>query len=70
MMGRVTPAQVADRSAMPTYRIGAGNRCGRCGGEQWLVGRVTAECVFCDEVLPLDSSSSTPGVDRDDRRAN
>jgi len=55
---------------MPTYRIGAGNRCGRCGGEQWLVGRVTAECVFCDEVLPLDSSSSTPGVDRDDRRAN
>jgi hypothetical protein len=29
------------------------NHCPGCGRAQWYVGRVTAECVFCDTALPL-----------------
>ncbi len=30
------------------------NRCPGCGQRQWIIGRVTAECAFCETALPLD----------------
>ncbi len=30
------------------------NRCPSCGQRQWFIGRVTAECAFCETALPLD----------------
>ena len=30
------------------------NRCPACGQRQWIIGRVTAECAFCETALPLD----------------
>jgi hypothetical protein len=30
--------------------------CPDCGGSQWIVGRVVAECAHCDTPLPLAAS--------------
>lgn len=37
------------------YHDGEPNRCPGCGRRHWFVGRVTAECAFCETALPLDS---------------
>jgi len=38
----------------PLYHEEDENRCPACGQRQWIVGRLTAQCVFCDTALPLD----------------
>ena len=38
---------------LPRYISGDTNHCPGCGRSQWLIGRVTAECVFCSTALPL-----------------
>ena len=30
--------------------------CPDCGGNQWIVGRVVAECARCEMLLPLAAS--------------
>ena len=35
------------------YRLNETNRCPGCGREQWLVGRITAECAFCGTAVAL-----------------
>jgi uncharacterized protein (DUF983 family) len=42
------------------YHQGETNHCPGCGRSQWLVGRVSAECVFCSTALPLADSSGKP----------
>lgn len=37
------------------YRRDATNYCPGCGRTQWLVGRRSAECVFCATALDLDN---------------
>lgn len=37
----------------PSYRVDELNRCPGCGGAQWYVGRITAECAFCGAALPI-----------------
>ncbi|HWK37209.1 hypothetical protein [Sphingomonas sp.] len=32
------------------------NHCPGCGKQQWLVGRVMAECAFCETALPIEHS--------------
>ena len=36
------------------YRDDQSNHCPSCGRQHWIVGRVTAECAFCETALPLD----------------
>jgi hypothetical protein len=36
------------------YRDGDPNRCPGCGRQSWLVGRLTAECAFCETALPRE----------------
>lgn len=42
------------------YRFGETNHCPGCGRAQWLVGRTTAECVFCSTALPLAEQPRAP----------
>ncbi len=35
------------------FRANEANHCPGCGKAQWIVGRLTAECVFCGTALPL-----------------
>lgn len=35
------------------FRPNEANHCPGCGRSQWMVGRITAECVFCHTALPL-----------------
>ena len=36
-----------------SYRPGAVNYCPACSHAQWYVGRSSAECAFCNAVVPL-----------------
>lgn len=38
------------------FRPNEPNHCPGCGRSQWYVGRITAECVFCQTALPLADS--------------
>lgn len=44
---------LASRAYRPHYRPGEVNRCPGCGRSQWHVGRLSAECAFCEAVVPL-----------------
>lgn len=44
---------LAARGYQVLFRPNEANHCPGCGRAQWLVGRVTAECVFCHTALPL-----------------
>jgi tRNA(Ile2) C34 agmatinyltransferase TiaS len=44
---------IASRGYHATYHDGETNHCPGCGRSQWIIGRVTAECVFCGTALPL-----------------
>ena len=44
---------VASRGYHAVYRAGETNRCPGCGRSHWLVGRLLAECAFCQTALPL-----------------
>lgn len=42
----------------PLYRDGERNHCPACGGSNWIIGRILAECGFCATALPLDHIST------------
>jgi hypothetical protein len=46
------------RGYVVTYRPGQAHACPGCGGEQWHVGRQTAECACCLTALPLADPGS------------
>ena len=35
------------------YRRGEPNHCPSCGKGHWLVGRILAQCAFCDCAVPI-----------------
>jgi hypothetical protein len=35
------------------YRLSETNHCPDCGQAQWFVGRLSAECAFCQTALPI-----------------
>ena len=46
-------AELVGRGHHVVYRAQETNRCPGCGRAQWLVGRQTAECAFCETAIPL-----------------
>lgn len=54
-MKAVIPGARPDRGFLAVYRPGESNRCPGCGGQNWLVGRTTAECAFCATAVPIAS---------------
>ena len=51
------------RGYVPTFRSGETNRCPGCGRSHWHVGRLLAECAFCETALPFDPT--TTRIDHD-----
>ncbi|WP_081643347.1 hypothetical protein [Sphingobium bisphenolivorans] len=43
---------------IPLYRDDEANHCAGCGRQQWIIGRMTAECGFCGTALPLEKFST------------
>lgn len=50
----------AQRGYHIVYRSEQANYCPGCGGRQWLVGRVAAECAVCATAIPLAAVSLLP----------
>jgi hypothetical protein len=50
------PLAPALRGFQAIYDPNAVNHCPGCGKTQWLVGRITAECAFCETAIPLIDS--------------
>ena len=46
------------RGYRPLFRSTGSNTCPGCGHSQWLVGRTTAECAFCQTALPIAETHS------------
>ena len=62
--GCIVP-KAAERGYHIVYRPDEVNHCPGCGGSQWLVGRLLAECAFCSTALPLlESGMSGTGLFR------
>lgn len=49
-------ADPAARGFLPIYREASRNHCPGCGQTQWLIGRIMAQCAFCETALPLEHS--------------
>lgn len=52
------PLQPGTEPRYRPYLSRTTNTCPDCGGQQWHVGRVSAQCAICDSPLPL----ANPGV--------
>lgn len=44
------------------YREGGVTLCPGCGRNHWHIGRVSAECGFCQTALPLESAAAGGGT--------
>lgn len=63
---RTRPMQTASRTAQPPFKTGfsplyhadTANHCPSCTRQQWIVGRMVAECAFCGTALPLEQFST------------
>ena len=47
----------AERGYHAVYREHEVNHCPGCGRTHWLIGRLSAECAFCQTALPLAEAS-------------
>ncbi|KQN04832.1 hypothetical protein ASE85_07525 [Sphingobium sp. Leaf26] len=56
MDAHFSPVESALTAINPQYYQGRKTPCPDCGGNQWIVGRVVAECAHCDTPLPLAAS--------------
>jgi len=45
----------SERGYLVLYRSTGDNVCPGCGGRQWEVGRIMAECALCGTAIPLVS---------------
>lgn len=59
-LARIVPGHFAGPATLagplPVYREGSTNHCPGCGRAHWHVGRITAECAFCETALPIDAT--------------
>lgn len=60
--------QLAARGYQILFHADETNRCPGCGGSNWYVGRVTAECAVCGTAVAI-ARSSMAGFDPNGRRA-
>lgn len=75
-LGPIAPARatrsfkldLSTRGYQVLFHLDEANHCPGCGHSQWIVGRVTAECVFCSTALPL-AESEAAGLNPSGHRA-
>lgn len=49
------------------YRLGSGavQHCPACGGTHWYIGRIMAECAFCEAAIRLHNpQTNNPAKER------
>jgi hypothetical protein len=46
------------------YHEGETNHCPSCGQSHWIVGRLMAECGYCETALPLEHAHGTGAIAR------
>jgi hypothetical protein len=51
-------ADVGRRGYSVVYRDNEINHCPACGRTHWYIGRVSAQCGFCETALPLIAATS------------
>ena len=51
-------ATLAKRGHHVIYRSNESNHCPGCGRSHWHIGRITAECGFCETAIPLAEARS------------
>jgi hypothetical protein len=59
----------ARRGYHAVYRENEVNHCPGCGRTHWYVGRILAECGFCQTALPLSESFRRPVTASEIRRS-
>ena len=65
---RSTFGQPAQRGYQFLYHRGTTNHCPACGRTHWYVGRVSAECGFCNAAVPLAEAVTGNGTHSRNRR--
>jgi hypothetical protein len=58
--GSLLPS-LQERGYHMVYREQETNHCPGCGHTHWYVGRLMAECAFCQTALPLENSATVGG---------
>jgi len=53
---RTVPFNPAQRGYHAVYRENEINHCPGCGRTHWYLGRMLAECAFCETALPLQEA--------------
>jgi len=61
-------SQPQQRGYQFLYHRGAVNHCPACGRTHWYVGRVSAECGFCETAVPLAEAVTGAGTHSRNRR--
>lgn len=58
--GSVIPS-AHERGYHIVYREHQTNHCPGCGHTHWYIGRLMAECAFCQTALPLENAATVGG---------
>ena len=53
--------QASQRGYHIVYREDETNHCPGCGHTHWYIGRLMAECAFCQTALPLETAPLVGG---------
>ena len=64
----VLPSRPDQRGYHVVYRDHEENHCPGCGRSHWLIGRLLAECAFCETALPLENAAIAGNQIRHSRR--
>jgi uncharacterized protein (DUF983 family) len=64
----VQRGQASLRGYQFLYHRGVVNHCPGCGRTHWYVGRVSAECGFCETAVPLADAVTGAGTHSRNRR--
>ncbi|WJY18695.1 hypothetical protein QQS45_00120 [Alteriqipengyuania flavescens] len=46
-------ALIGQRGYVVLFHRAGENHCPSCGKSNWIIGRTSAECAFCDLAIPL-----------------
>ena len=57
-----SPVEPGKIAIHPQYYLGRAMPCPDCGGTQWIVGRIVAQCARCETPLLLAASQHRSGM--------
>lgn len=60
IVAQMTPP--GERGFAVTYRVGDPRHCPGCGKRHWLIGRLMAQCAYCETALPIEQGAPRQGI--------